>query len=86
MRQRPTLDHERDFGRVELLFRIVVRIPVDFDLRQMLDRIIEILLDMVLNRLLVGRKQTCDRPSGSVCQPTIAPTTSQRMSEILTLS
>ena len=53
MRQWPAFNHHRDFRGVELLFRVVVRIPVDLDLGQMFDRIVEVLADVVFDRLFV---------------------------------
>jgi hypothetical protein len=63
MGQWPALNHQRDFRGVELLFGVVIRIPVNLDLRQVFDRIVKIVFDSILNRLLVMREETCDRPS-----------------------
>lgn len=62
MRYGPALDHDSDFGGIELLFGIVVWVPVDFDGWQMLDRIVVSLFCEIFDRVFVYREETCDSP------------------------
>jgi hypothetical protein len=63
VRERPTLDNEGDLRGIELQFRIIVRVPVYLDCWQVFDGIVEMVLDSVPNRLLIGSEEGGDCPA-----------------------